>query len=161
MHTEPGKEHRWLDRLVGEWMYEVEVSEPGKSPQKFRGTESVRSLGGLWILGEGKGEMPGFGTATSVLTLGYDPQKACFVGSWVGSMMATMWVYQGHLDAAERTLTLECEGPSMAGDGTIGKYRDVIRLDSDDQRTLSSHTLGADGGWHQFMTSTYRRTKSS
>jgi Protein of unknown function (DUF1579) len=40
----------------------------------------VRSLGGLWILAEGQGEMPGCGAATTVLTLGYDPQKQAVRG---------------------------------------------------------------------------------
>jgi hypothetical protein len=47
MKTEPQKEHQWLQRLVGEWTYESECSmEPGKPPEKFEGSESVRSLGG-------------------------------------------------------------------------------------------------------------------
>ena len=37
------KEHRRLDRLVGEWEYESEaVMEPDRPPSKFAGTESVR-----------------------------------------------------------------------------------------------------------------------
>lgn len=42
MKTEPQKEQEWLQKLVGEWTYEVEVvMEHGKSPECFRGTESV------------------------------------------------------------------------------------------------------------------------
>lgn len=60
MKTEPQKEHQWLQQLVGEWTYESECSmEPGKPPEKCTGSESVRSLGGLWVLCEGRGEMPG------------------------------------------------------------------------------------------------------
>ena len=59
MKTEPQKEHQWLQKLVGEWTYEGEATmEPGEPPAKMTGTESVRSLGGLWILAEGQGEMP-------------------------------------------------------------------------------------------------------
>src|SRR3954452_23175039 len=98
--------------------------EPGKPPEKSTGTESVRSLGGLWIVADGQGEMPGGGAATMVLTLGYDPQKQRFVGTWVGSMMTNLWVYDGTLDAAARVLTLNAEGPSMSGDGRTAKYQD-------------------------------------
>ena len=60
MNAEAQKEHRWLHRLVGEWTYESEaVMEAGKPPEKCGGIESVRSLGGLWILAEGQGEIPG------------------------------------------------------------------------------------------------------
>jgi hypothetical protein len=56
--------------------------EPGKPPKKFKGSESVRSLGGLWVQGEGCGEMPGGGMATTLMMLGYDPQKKQYVGTW-------------------------------------------------------------------------------
>jgi len=160
MHTEPQQEHQWLHKLVGEWTYESEAAmEPGKPPEKCGGTESVRSLGGLWILAEGQGEMPGAGIATMIMTLGYDPQRKRYVGTWIGSMMTHLWVYDGALDQAERVLTLESDGPSMAGDGRMAKYRDVIELKSDDHRVLTSHLLGDDGTWTQFMTASYRRKK--
>jgi Protein of unknown function (DUF1579) len=160
MNIEPQKEHQWLQKLVGEWTYESEATmEPGKPPEKCAGTERVRSLGGLWVLAEGQGEMPGGGAATTMVTLGFDPQKNRFVGTFIGSMMTYLWVYDGALDAAQRVLTLEAEGPSMTGDGQMAKYKDVIELKSDDHRVLTSKMLGDDDTWHGFMTMTYRRKK--
>jgi hypothetical protein len=160
MKTEPQKEHQWLQKLVGEWTCEAEATmEPGKPAEKCKGTESVRSLGGLWVLAEGHGEMPGGEPATTLMTLGYDSQKKRFVGTFIASMMTHLWLYEGDLDAAERVLTLETEGPSMAGDGKMAKYRDVIELKSDDHRVLTSHALGEDGKWHVFMTANYRRKR--
>jgi Protein of unknown function (DUF1579) len=157
---EAQKEHEWLHKLVGEWTCEAEATmEPGKPPEKSSGTESVRSLGGLWILAEGQGEMPGCGLATMMMTLGYDPQRKRYVGTWIGSMMTHLWVYDGSLDAEEKALTLDAEGPSMAGDGTIAQYRDVIEFKSDDHRVLTSHVRGNDGTWQAFMTAHYRRKK--
>jgi hypothetical protein len=76
MKTEPQKEYQWLQKLVGEWTYESEaMMGPDKPSMKSQGTESVRSLGGLWVLGEGQGEMPDCGgLANTIMTLGYDPQ---------------------------------------------------------------------------------------
>jgi hypothetical protein len=160
MKVEPQKEHEWLHKLVGEWTCEAEATmEPGKPPEKSRGTESVRSLGGLWILAEGQGERPGCGHATMMMTLGYDPQRKRYVGTWIGSMMTHLWVYDGSLDAAEKALALDAEGPSMAGDGTMAQYRDVIEFKSDDHRVLTSHIRGNDGTWQAFMTAHYRRRK--
>jgi hypothetical protein len=161
MEAKPQKEHQWLQKLVGEWEFEGEAAMgPGQPPAKFTGTESVRSLGGLWFLGEGQGETPGGGAATTMLMLGYDPQKNRYVGTWIGSMMTHLWVYDGgELDAAERVLTLNAEGPSMAGEGKIAQYKDVIEFKSDDHRVLTSHMLGDDGKWQQFMTANYRRKK--
>jgi len=159
MLAEPQKEHKWLQKLVGEWTYEFEATEPGQPASNATGTESVRSIGGLWIVAEGHGEMPGCGPATTMMTLGYDPQKKRYVGTWVDSMMTHLWIYDGELDAAERVLTLNAEGPSMAGDGRMAQYRDVIELRSDDHHVLKSHVLGDDGNWQHFMTADYRRKK--
>lgn len=157
MKAEPKKEHHWLQQLVGDWAYETEVTmESDQSPEKATGTEMVRSLGDLWILAEGQGEMPGCGEANTLMTLGYDPQKQRYVGTWIGSMMTYLWSYDGELDATERMLTLNSDGPAMTGEG-LAKYRDVIEFKSDDHRVMTSYVLSDDGQWHQFMTVNYRR----
>jgi hypothetical protein len=160
MHAEPQKEHAWLQKLVGEWTTEAEaVMGPGKPPEKFTGTERVRPVGGLWVMCEGRGEMPGGGAATTVMTLGYDPAKKRYVGTFLGSMMTHLWVYDGGLDPAGRVLTLDTEGPSFGDPGKMATYKDVIEFKGDDHRVLTSHLLGEDGQWHGFMTAHYRRTK--
>lgn len=160
MKTEPQKEHQWLQQLLGEWSYDAEgISEPGQAPEVNSGIESVRSLGGLWFVAEGQGSMPGGGEATMIMTLGYDPKRGRFVGTWIGSMMTHLWVYEGTLDASGKVLTLEAEGPSFATDGTMARYRDVIEIKSADHRLLTSYALGDDGEWRRFMTANYRRTK--
>lgn len=158
--AEPQEEHRWLQKLVGEWDMEAESEmAPGEPPMKTKGTESVRSLGGLWIVAEGEGEMPGGGSGTSLMTLGYDPQQKRYIGTWVGSMMTHLWLYDGSLDAGEKVLTLNSEGPGMSGDGKLAKYKDVIEFKSDDHRVLTSHMQGEDGSWQSFMTAHYLRKK--
>lgn len=158
MESEVLEEHRWLLQLAGEWTMEGEGDMgPGQPPFKSSGSETVRALGALWIVGEGSGDMPGGGAAQMRLTLGYDAQRKAFVGSWVGSMMTHMWIYEGQLDAAKKVLTLDTEGPSMAGDGKTVPYQDVITLVDANTRTLHSQTPGPDGQWKRFMTATYKR----
>src|SRR5262245_21791359 len=157
MNAEPQKEHQWLQKLVGQWTFETECSMgPDQPAEKHRGTESVRSLGGLWIVAEGSVEMPGCGTATNIMMLGYDPQAGRYVGTFVASMMSYLWIYSGSLDAAGKVLTLDAEGPSMSGEGTA-KYKDAIEFLSDDHRILTSRLLGDDGKWEGFMIEDYRR----
>jgi hypothetical protein len=169
MQSEPQAEHQWLQKFVGEWTYESECSMgPGQAPQKFTGTESVRSIGGLWVVGEGRGEMPGGGTATMNNTLGYDTQKRRYVGTFIGSMMTTLWIYDGTVDPSGTVLTLSAEGPRCPGDGSPGdgspgdgkmaKYQDVVTFKGDD-RIFTSSVLGEDGQWHEFVRATYRRKK--
>jgi hypothetical protein len=162
MNADPHANHRRLQKLVGEWSFESEaqmgLDEP---PVKSSGTESVRALGELWVLGEGRGTMPDGKPATMLITLGYDPQRERFVGTWIGSMMTHLWVYDGRLDAAQQVLTLEAEGPDFGADpGKLRRYRDIIAWIGDDHRTLTSCSLGDDGKWSEpFMTSHYRRTR--
>lgn len=158
MCAAPQEEHAWLQSMVGKWTYESEaLMEPDQPPEKFTGTEQVRSIGDLWILAEGRGEMPGGGPTTSLITLGYDPQKQRYVGTWIGSMMTYLWVYDGELDAAKKVLTLNAEGPAMTGDGKFAQYKDVIEFRSPDHRILTSHIQRDDGQWQQFMTAHYFR----
>lgn len=158
MQTKPQTEHHWLQKLVGEWTYETEATMGSdQPPAKATGTESVRSLGG-WILAEGQGEMPGCNiTATTMMTIGYDPQKQRYVGTWIGSMMTHLWMYDGELDSVERVLALDSEGPAMTGEEKLAKYRDAIEFKSNDHRVTTSYVLGDGGQWQKFMTTHYRR----
>lgn len=159
---QPQKEHQWLQKLVGEWTFESECSMgPDQPPMKSTGKETVRSLGGLWTIGEGEGETPCGGICQSIMTLGFDPQSKRFVGTFVVGVMTHLWPYNGTLDAAEKVLTLDSEGPSFADDGTMSKYQDIIEFISDDHRTLSSRFLGPDGQWVPFMKGHYRRKGAS
>lgn len=160
MFSEPQTEHQWLQKLVGEWTFEAECRMGGGRPSvKTTGMESVRSMGGLWVVCEGQGEMPGGGVGTTLMTLGYDPAKKRYVGTWTGSMMTHMWIYEGNLDAAGAVLPLDTEGPDFGTPTKMGKYRDVIEFKDDDHRVLTSQMLGDDGAWHSFMTANYHRRK--
>lgn len=159
MATPPTAEHGWLHRLVGEWEYESECSMcPDEPPMKARGRESVRSLGGYWVVGEGEGDMPGGGHARWMVTIGFDAKAGRFRGSWVGSMMGHMFVYDGALSEDGRTLTLENEGPAFNGEGTA-RYRDIVEMADDDTRILASEVRGEDGGWTRFMTGRFTRLR--
>jgi hypothetical protein len=153
MNGEPQTTHEWLQRLVGEWTWEMDAFEPDGSPMKVTGSESVRLLGTMWALCEGRdGE-----SMSTLMTLGYDPEKGRFTGTFVGSMMTHIWIYDGELDASGTTLTLDTEGPSYEQEGTMTRYQDTIEFRGDDHRVLTSRFVGGDGQWKQFMTAHYRR----
>ncbi len=160
MEAAPQKEHQWLQQLVGEWAFEGEASMgPGQPAEKCTGMESVRSLGGLWTIGEGRSDMPDGTPALSLLTLGYDPDKGRFVGTFVASCMTYLWLYDGELDASGKILTLSAEGPDLSNPGKTGKYQDIIEIKDSDHRLFSSQMLDADGKWREFLRANYRRTK--
>ena len=160
MKVEPTKEHEWLQKLLGEWTWEHEAAMgPDQPVQKFVGTESVRSLGPAWVLCESQSTMPDGSPAQTIMTLGFDPPKKKFVGTFIGSMMTYLWVYEGELDPSGKKLILSAEGPAWTVEGKTAKYHDIIEFIDDDYRTLTSRQLGDDGQWREFMQAHYRRKK--
>jgi hypothetical protein len=162
MKAELTAEHAWLRRLVGEWRHEVVAMDGAAQPAgTLGGTETVRPLGDAWVLAEGSGRMPDQTPTQTLMTLGYDPAQGCFVGTWIGSMMNHLWFYRrGMLDAQQRVLTLEADGPRFDGKPGTAQYRDVIEVVDDDERLLHGNVLGDDGQWTRFMTARYRRVRA-
>jgi hypothetical protein len=157
----PLSQHDWLTRLVGTWTFSGRGDMgPDQPPHEFSGKEIVRSMGGLWIVCEGTCPMPGGGEGETLMTLGYDPVAGTFVGSWAGSMMASMFRYEGQLDEAGKVLTLDSHGPTFAPDaapGTMAHYQDIIEQVSDTHRVLRSRMVHVDGSHTQFMEAHYHR----
>ena len=160
MEVTKTKEHAWLKQLVGEWTGEGDcVMGPGQPNQAFKVEESVRAIGDVWVQAEGRGKMPDGSPSITVITLGFDPERNRFVGTFIGSMMTHLWIYEGELDPAGKILTLGVEGPSMLGDGKMVKYQDIVEVKSDEHRTLTSQMQMPDGTWNRFMTAHYRRKR--
>jgi hypothetical protein len=153
-------QHWWLRKLIGRWTYEhPHPAADGQPGQVLRGVEQFRAIGPLWVQGEATGPMPDGGEAISLMTLGFDPATKRFVGTWVGSVMPNLWVYDGELDANGKTLRLYSNGPAMDGSSRTEPYMDVIEFITDDHRTLTGHTRADDGTWKAFMEGHYRRQR--
>lgn len=160
MQAKPEKQHEWLKQFVGSWEFQGECfMGPDQPPMKSSGSETVRMLGDLWMIGESKGKMPDGGMMSAIMTVGYDPVQKKFVGSWVGSCMVSMFIYEGQLEADGRTLPLHCTGPSWEDPTKITQYQDILEIHPDGTRFLRSKALGPDGKWMQFMSATYRKVK--
>jgi len=148
-----------LQQFAGQWETESEaIIEPGKPPMKCTGIETASVVGGFWILSEIKStvmDQPMHG----VMTLGYDPQKKKFIGTWVDSSNSHLWKYEGTLDATGKILTLESEGPSFTQPGKLAKYKDVTEFKTENHKILTSSVQGDDGKWISFMTANGRRKK--
>jgi hypothetical protein len=157
MEATPQVQHQWLDKFIGKWTSESEYQmEPNGEPSKSTGTEIVRSIGGLWIIAECESDMPDGCVGKTMMTLGFDPQLDRFVGTFIGSMMTYMWIYNGSLDATQKVLILDTEGQNFT-QTAMAKYQDIIEFVSDDHRVMKSQILMEDGTWNHFMTAHYHR----
>jgi hypothetical protein len=155
--AKPQEEHEWLQKLVGEWAWESDNPRDQRTEAQHRGTETVRSLGGIWIVAEGRGQSPDGSPAESVMTLGYNPAKSAYVGTFVASQMNHMWFYEGWLDAEQNALILDTEGPSFEDMSKRTRYKDTIRIVDRDTRILTSSYQGEGGSWYELMAVRYRR----
>lgn len=130
----------------------------GAAPLKGEGTMTGRTLGGFWVINEIKVSMMGT-TVTGMQTIGFDPAKKKYVGTWVDSMSNHMWNYEGTIDKTGKKLILEAEGPNVMAKGKRSKFRDTYEFQSADKILATSLIQMEDGKWVAFMTATMRRKK--
>lgn len=157
MFEKPQQEHQWLEHLAGEWVFESECHfTPGESPQKGEGYTTCRVLGGLWAILEGGGDSPESGAWSTIMTIGYNPLKKKYQGTFLGSMMTHLWIYDGTLDSSGKKLVLDTEGPKF-GESAMAKYQDIIELENDGQWKLWSQMQDENGNWTKLMEAIYRR----
>jgi hypothetical protein len=155
----PSSEHVWLEKFVGEWVTKSEAKMgPDQPAMQCSGTLSSRMLGGFWVLNEMKGDMVGE-PMTGVQTIGYDEARKMYVGTWVDSMTAYMWQYEGNVDATGKVLTLDADGPNFMSDGKLTKFQDIYEFKSNDEIVMTSRMMGNDGQWITFMSGTATRGK--
>jgi hypothetical protein len=100
------------------------------------------------------------GQINAILTVGFDPTKNKFVGTWIGSPMTNLFVYEGDLDETRTILPLTTTGPKMMDPTKTATYQDVIEIKSSTERLFWSQMLGEDGQWHRLMTIKYLKIKS-
>lgn len=157
MFAKPQAEHAWLEKLLGDWSVEGECSMgPDEPPCRHTGRATARSLGGLWVVIEGEGRDAEGDAGLSLMTLGYDPARGRYVGTFAASIMTHLWLYDGAVDAGGKKLVLDTEGPKFDGEG-MAKYHDVVEVVDGDCWILSSEVLRDDGSWLHFMTARHRR----
>lgn len=158
---QPAKEHQWLQQLVGEWTgsgsMPAGAAGDGVDCPPWTVEETIRPIGALWVQAEGRSQMPDGSSGLTQLTLGYDLKKQRIVGTWLGSMMDFLWVYEGEIDAAGKVLTLHTEGPDFSGKRPRARYREVIELHGANERSFSSHVQGEDGQWQPIVECRYQR----
>jgi hypothetical protein len=153
----PQKEHVWLAQLAGDWTASMECSMgPDQPPMKSEATQTSKMLGDRWLVAKAEGDMGGQ-KMTSVLTIGYDPTKKKYVGTFISSCGNELWTYEGTVSPDGKKLVLDTEGPNMMTPGQTSKYQEAIEIKDQDHYVFTSAIEGADGKFVEFMKADYTR----
>lgn len=111
---QPTPEHARLESGLGRWNVKCTYfMDPSQPPMVCDAVETVEPVGPFWTVSLFESEFMGM-PFRGRSTLGYDPQKKKWVGTWVDSMSPSMFVMEGGYDAAGKVLTMHCRGPHMA-----------------------------------------------
>lgn len=150
---EPTAQHHKLLEQVGTWdVKSKHYMEPGKPAVEGTAVDRVTAVGPFWTVS--RYESTFFGQPfVGQCTMGYLPEKECFVMTWVDSMAPFLFVMEGNFDAAGKVLTMTGKGPSMAGPGLVDWKSTMIIKDKDHQ------VLKMSMGGFEFMENTYTRRK--
>lgn len=152
----PGKEQEILKQFEGDWEVRAKHTDPQGKTEESQGTESAQmGLGGFWLIIDHKGTYKGDAYQGHGL-MGYDPQKAKYVGVWTDSMSPSLMTFDGQADSSGKTLTMyaECVDPSTGGKVT---ERMVFQFSDRDHRTLRFYKPDDQGKEKMCAEMTYTR----
>jgi hypothetical protein len=152
----PAKEQQWLNQLAGDWACDIELYFQPYKPLRCKGTRSARMVGPFWLVEDGKTNIAGTPFA-SVLTVGFDPQKKKFVGTWIENTSSFMRKYEGSLDPSGKSMTLECEVPAPHVPGKLAKFKEVFDFKSNDHVIVTTTWQPEEGKWSTLAVVNCRR----
>lgn len=139
-YTQPGEEHKALERFLGKWNTSTSLMMPGAPPASQGTTEFRWLIDGYFVISEGETMMMGQ-NVKSVSIHGYDKFKMSYVASMMSSQDTA-------LRSAEGDLTRD--GKSLLLYGTLDEYltgehdkmvKYAWRFPSDDKMVLEVHDL--------------------
>ena len=148
----PTEEHKWLASQVGTW--DTKVSMMGA---ESKGSwEDKPGPGGLWTVGDFKGDMMG-APFHGMEFMGYDPDAKKFTSTWIDSWTPRPTVSTGTYDKASKTLTMK--GETMGPDGKMAPITNTSRYTDADHMTFTMSGPGPDGKDMEMMKIEYTRRK--
>lgn len=107
----PGPEHTALLERVGTWDVACTYfMDPTQPPMQNAAKETIEAVGGFWTVSRFETDFMGT-PFVGRCTLGYDPLKEKYVGTWIDSMSCTLFVMEGRYDDEGKVLTMHHEGP--------------------------------------------------
>jgi len=155
----PGPEHQRLAKEVGTWDAVIESMGMDGKPEKSKGENETKPMGGFWFVDSFAGSFAGAAFLGHGM-IGYDPIKKKFVQSWCDSMSPMLMMFEGSFDKDGKVLTMTGSGPSTGGK-TVS-MRTVTTWKDDNTKVFELFEAGPDGKEVCMLKITYtRRTKAA
>lgn len=160
----PGKHHKAIDFMAGEWVYEGKMYPDPKDPSMsfpMKGKVSRKwILDGRYLREEVNDESGGPTTPFhGIGVLGYDNHKKKYVSAWIDNHGTGIATAEGTWDDATKTFSSKSVGevfnPHL---GKPTKTRDVAKMISKDEMQAEMFQI-VDGKEQKVMTFTMRRQK--
>lgn len=153
----PGPQHKMLTSMAGTWAVAGKFwqKDATKPPMETTGTAEIKAMGDLWVTQDFSGSFMGKPFVGHGID-GYDLTKNKYVGTWVDSMGTYMMNSEGTADASGKVMTYTANDfdPMTTKTGTV---KEVVKIDSDKQHTMTMYKTGADGKDVKMMELVYTR----
>jgi hypothetical protein len=136
--AQPGPEHRMLEPLLGSWTISGQCWEKqGESPQSVTGTDdSEWVLGNRFVKCHVKGSKAGK-QFEGIGMMGYDNAQRQYQASWQDTECTAIKMETGTYDSATKTFTFT--GDFKDENGQSVRCRRLVKIDSDDQHTMTAY----------------------
>lgn len=156
---EPTKEHKLLMKEVGTWNAKGKLWMPGaEEPTEFEGVEVNRSVGGMWIVSDFKGNFFGQKFEGHAMT-GYDMDGKKYMGIWFDSMSPYPSKMEGSYDAEKSTMTFNTVTKNPEN-GEEMKGKNVVHYKDKNTRVMTMYSE-MDGKMTKSMEMVYTRKKGT
>lgn len=136
----PGKYHKYLEPLVGDWNCHVKMwMMPGAPPEESEGTvHRELMMGGLYLKEEYRGEAMG-APFQGLGLMAYDEMRKKYDSIWIDSLGTGIYKQMGTVDASGKTFTLTGENPDPMT-GEMNKWtKSVLEIINNDKHVLSMY----------------------
>jgi hypothetical protein len=157
--AQPGPEHKRLDMFAGSWQMTGQCwGKAGDNPESVTGSENAE-----WVLGNRfvkyhtmatKGDKP----FEAIGMLGYDNAERQFVASCQDTECTGIKLETGTYDPATKTFTYT--GEFKDENGQMIRCRRVLRIDNNDQHTMTAYLTQSGGSETKVAEVTFSRTSA-
>lgn len=150
----PTEHHKLLMKSVGKWEGTLTMTMPGMPTEGVAATEEITAFGPFWTTSRFECDfmgMPFMGSGS----MGYDPAKGKYLGTWIDNMSPALAVMEGEMDEESGKLTMHYEAMNQMT-GEMTPHSNVMTM-SENAYTLEFYMGEGDDAQHTMTISMKRK----